>query len=372
MKKMTFGLCAGAALFAVSASAFGAPPVSSKSHAAPAAQARPAKVLANVNTRAEPLTIQRVRYVNGHVEAVGPVMPYRSGGATRTNPQFAWDAYESGTDAATSIPGLPPDGGRYFLQWTATEAYRYGVISNQMVMPAAFNGQMATLVDFTWRAAASQPLLISIFTAEDYNTACTSPSVTNVYDGVQLNFGTANAGFFYTNVDLGAAGLSMQLPMDGTGGFLILLTADAAATVPALDAQMGLWGTGDHQVPVQPRNGTEDASGYADDSNGVTPATNRATNVPNLMLEPTNGECFDWIFGTNPDPDPLCPNIGFGLKMGSNCQADINGDGQVNVQDFLAFLSLFANADAQADINGDNVVNVQDFLAYLQIFSLGC
>jgi hypothetical protein len=51
--------------------------------------------------------------------------------------------------------------------------------------------------------------------------------------------------------------------------------------------------------------------------------------------------------------------------------ADVTGDGQVNVQDFLAFLQLFAAADPGADFTGDCTVNVADFLAYLQAYAAG-
>jgi hypothetical protein len=54
------------------------------------------------------------------------------------------------------------------------------------------------------------------------------------------------------------------------------------------------------------------------------------------------------------------------------CPADFNADGQVNVQDFLAFLQAFAAADLRADIDGSGQVNVQDFLAFLQLYSAGC
>jgi hypothetical protein len=54
------------------------------------------------------------------------------------------------------------------------------------------------------------------------------------------------------------------------------------------------------------------------------------------------------------------------------CRADVTGDGQVNVQDFLAFLQLFAAADPRADFDNSGSVNVQDFLAFLQAFAAGC
>jgi hypothetical protein len=61
-----------------------------------------------------------------------------------------------------------------------------------------------------------------------------------------------------------------------------------------------------------------------------------------------------------------------GTNPCATCRADINGDGTVNVSDFLAFLQLYAAGDPRADMNGSGSVNVQDFLAYLQLFAAGC
>ena len=65
-----------------------------------------------------------------------------------------------------------------------------------------------------------------------------------------------------------------------------------------------------------------------------------------------------------PDADGIVPN--------PYCVADWNGDGSVNTQDFLAYLSDWASGDAGADVNGDGTVNTQDFLAYLNLWSAGC
>jgi hypothetical protein len=54
------------------------------------------------------------------------------------------------------------------------------------------------------------------------------------------------------------------------------------------------------------------------------------------------------------------------------CVADVNGDFSVNVQDYLAYLQLYAAADPRADINHSGAVNVQDYLAYLQLYAAGC
>jgi hypothetical protein len=54
------------------------------------------------------------------------------------------------------------------------------------------------------------------------------------------------------------------------------------------------------------------------------------------------------------------------------CAADITGDGALNIQDFLAFLQLFASADSRADFDHNGSVNVQDFLGFLQAYGVGC
>jgi hypothetical protein len=58
--------------------------------------------------------------------------------------------------------------------------------------------------------------------------------------------------------------------------------------------------------------------------------------------------------------------------MLSLCRADYNGDGVVNIQDFLSYLAAFSAGTPRSDFNGDGAVNIQDLLAYLAQFSLGC
>jgi hypothetical protein len=54
------------------------------------------------------------------------------------------------------------------------------------------------------------------------------------------------------------------------------------------------------------------------------------------------------------------------------CRADFNGDGLVNVQDFLTFLAAYAAADPRADVNADAQINLQDFLLFLSVYAAGC
>jgi hypothetical protein len=64
---------------------------------------------------------------------------------------------------------------------------------------------------------------------------------------------------------------------------------------------------------------------------------------------------------------------GFWTGAGSPpCRPDLNADGQVNVQDYLAYLQLYSSANPRADFNADAQVNVQDYLAFLAAYALGC
>jgi hypothetical protein len=79
---------------------------------------------------------------------------------------------------------------------------------------------------------------------------------------------------------------------------------------------------------------------------------------------------FDPATMEGPDDIDILPtNPGAGVP---DCNADFNLDGQVNVQDFLAFLSDYAAGLTTTDFNFDGAVNVQDYLAYLQAYAAGC
>ena len=59
-------------------------------------------------------------------------------------------------------------------------------------------------------------------------------------------------------------------------------------------------------------------------------------------------------------------------KTGGGCAPDLNGDGVVNTQDFIAFLNLWVAKDQTADWNNDGTVNTQDFVAFLNDWVAGC
>lgn len=54
------------------------------------------------------------------------------------------------------------------------------------------------------------------------------------------------------------------------------------------------------------------------------------------------------------------------------CPADFDGDGSLNLFDFLAFQSAFDAMDPRADIDGDGAFTVFDFLEFQNLFVAGC
>ena len=54
------------------------------------------------------------------------------------------------------------------------------------------------------------------------------------------------------------------------------------------------------------------------------------------------------------------------------CAADIDGDGELTLFDFLAFQTAFDAGDALADFDGDGSLTIFDFLAFQSAFDAGC
>jgi len=59
-------------------------------------------------------------------------------------------------------------------------------------------------------------------------------------------------------------------------------------------------------------------------------------------------------------------------SISTGCPADIDGDGELTVFDFLAFQNLFDAGDPAADFDGDGVLTIFDFLAFQNAFDRGC
>ncbi|MGD1915023.1 MAG: choice-of-anchor B family protein [Phycisphaerales bacterium] len=55
-----------------------------------------------------------------------------------------------------------------------------------------------------------------------------------------------------------------------------------------------------------------------------------------------------------------------------SCQADVTGDGALDIFDFLAFQNFFDSGDLRADFDGDGSLTIFDFLAFQTAFDIGC
>jgi len=60
------------------------------------------------------------------------------------------------------------------------------------------------------------------------------------------------------------------------------------------------------------------------------------------------------------------------LQALPSCPADLDGDGELTIFDFLTFQNLFDAGDPAADFDGDGSLTLFDFLAFQNAFDAGC
>ncbi|MEO1277645.1 MAG: GC-type dockerin domain-anchored protein [Planctomycetota bacterium] len=65
-------------------------------------------------------------------------------------------------------------------------------------------------------------------------------------------------------------------------------------------------------------------------------------------------------------------SIEFELLPAASCPADLDGDGDLTLFDFLAFQNLFDAGDPAADFDGDGMLTIFDFLEFQNQFDAGC
>ena len=73
-----------------------------------------------------------------------------------------------------------------------------------------------------------------------------------------------------------------------------------------------------------------------------------------------------------PQDDGAGVMAGAAYVFAAPCQADLDGDGELTIFDFLAFQNLFDAGDPAADFDGDGELTIFDFLAFQNAFDAGC
>ena len=74
----------------------------------------------------------------------------------------------------------------------------------------------------------------------------------------------------------------------------------------------------------------------------------------------------EFLAGTIPD------DLFARITLPGGCRADIDGDGELTIFDFLEFQNLFDAGDLAADFDGDGELTLFDFLAFQNEFDAGC
>jgi len=60
------------------------------------------------------------------------------------------------------------------------------------------------------------------------------------------------------------------------------------------------------------------------------------------------------------------------LDVGASCYADLDGDGELTIFDFLVFQNAFQDGDPIADCDGSGMLDIFDFLCFQNAFGAGC
>jgi aminopeptidase N len=168
------------------------------------------------------------------------------------------------------------------------------------------------------------------------------------------------------------------LPAGPTSATLTFSEAVNAAATSFTLTRSGGGGDVPFTFAYTPANFTATLSFAAPLAPGVYTITAAATITAIASGQALDGEVPGTTLGGAPtalpsgDGQPGGPAVYTFTIQGSSCPVDFNGDGVVNVADFLAYLAAYAAADPRADMNADGQVNVADFLVYLAAYAAGC
>ncbi len=84
------------------------------------------------------------------------------------------------------------------------------------------------------------------------------------------------------------------------------------------------------------------------------------------------GDCDIWTAGFWTLQDGITSFTLAERLTGGSCAPDLDGNGALDLFDFLTFVNLFNAADPAADCNTDGVHDLFDFLCFVNAFNAGC
>jgi hypothetical protein len=84
------------------------------------------------------------------------------------------------------------------------------------------------------------------------------------------------------------------------------------------------------------------------------------------------GTICAWDDDRNDSEDVYGQAVRAGGTLGAGCYGPFNGDGSLDILDFVSFQNAFVGGEGSADCDGDGALNVLDFVCFQGAFVGGC
>ena len=199
--------------------------------------------------------------------------------------------------------------------------------------------------------------------------------------GVPRGRGTRGdpASDFDGSGSLWTTGLARNADLDGGPTRLTTSTYDLTAVGPEARIRFAAWFTNDDgdedRLDIEMSDDNGDTWTLAESIAGMPAAwTVRTYRVADFV---TVNDRFKMRFSATDNPNNSVTEAAIDafqiVRMSCDaCRADMNGDGSLDIFDFLEFQNAFASGDPRADFDGDGQLTIFDFLAFQNAFAQGC